>query len=336
MSKTRRKVDSRPAFPPRHMRQVRPAIWTDENVAELSITARLFFIGLWNFADKNGAFVWRPKTLRAQILPYDNVEVSDLLTELLGRNLVTQYSVDGEGYGLISDWRLLQNVSGSEAEEPAYYPQPSSAITLDIPSCPVDVPSRPPDHRRSRSRSGIGSRSRSRSRSERGSGRVCEANAAPDSDAAPQNQLQPRSLSLVGQDRPGSHGKTPAERAVYDVAKAIAGIPTASRVEFSVGSRAKEAIGRLLARGVTPERIIWAATRIAAEKVGPTEEKPGIVLQDNLEIVADSLTEELAKNAERDRRMAEVEVRERAKIEAEIEERRRQAELGQQWAAEPV
>jgi len=64
------------------IRGIKPEFWTDEDVVELSVPARLLFIGLWNFACDNGHLPDKPKQIKMRILPADDVDVNKLLDEL--------------------------------------------------------------------------------------------------------------------------------------------------------------------------------------------------------------------------------------------------------------
>lgn len=72
------------------IRGVRPEYWTDEDIVELSIAARLLFIGMWNFACDNGHLDDKPKQLKMRILPADDCDVDELLTELAQHNRITR------------------------------------------------------------------------------------------------------------------------------------------------------------------------------------------------------------------------------------------------------
>lgn len=65
------------------IRGIKPDFWTDDVVVELSMPARLLFIGLWNYACDNGHVEDRPKQLKMRILPGDDVSIEKLLTELV-------------------------------------------------------------------------------------------------------------------------------------------------------------------------------------------------------------------------------------------------------------
>jgi hypothetical protein len=64
------------------IRGVKPDYWTDEDIVELSIPARLLFIGLWNLACDNGHVPDKPKQIKMRLLPADALDVDKLLTEL--------------------------------------------------------------------------------------------------------------------------------------------------------------------------------------------------------------------------------------------------------------
>lgn len=64
------------------IRGVKPEYWTDDAVVELSIPARLLFIGLWNFACDNGHLEDKPRQIKMRIMPADDVDMGALLDEL--------------------------------------------------------------------------------------------------------------------------------------------------------------------------------------------------------------------------------------------------------------
>ena len=64
------------------IRSIHPGIWTDEAFVSLSGFARLMFIGLWNECDDKGTFQWSPLQMKMRILPADNVNAAELLSEI--------------------------------------------------------------------------------------------------------------------------------------------------------------------------------------------------------------------------------------------------------------
>lgn len=88
-------------------RTIKPEFWSSEQVMECSPTARLMFIGMWNFADDAGRLSCSPKTLKAQIFPGDDIKVDDvrgMLDELSANGLVRFYTVDEKEYLVITGW----------------------------------------------------------------------------------------------------------------------------------------------------------------------------------------------------------------------------------------
>ncbi|MBM3120348.1 MAG: hypothetical protein FJ006_12545, partial [Chloroflexi bacterium] len=90
------------------IRTIKPEFWTDEKILELSMPARLFFIGLWTFADDNGVLELKIKQLKARIVPADDVDIIPLLNELIAQELIVSYQVNGASYLQIKNFRKHQ------------------------------------------------------------------------------------------------------------------------------------------------------------------------------------------------------------------------------------
>ncbi len=95
-------------------RVVKPEFFFDEEMAGLPYEARLFFIGLWCEADREGRLAERPKKLKAKIFPYDKTDAAKLLLTLAPK-FITRYSVDGAAYIQIVNFQKHQNVHKKEA-----------------------------------------------------------------------------------------------------------------------------------------------------------------------------------------------------------------------------
>ena len=107
-------------------RMIKPEFWSSEDILELSIEARLFFIGLWSFADDSGVLPKKALTLKCQIFPVDNVDVKSILTELLNIGLLVEYSVEGNVYIQIKSWIKHQTI-----QHPTYrYPLKCGTIPI--------------------------------------------------------------------------------------------------------------------------------------------------------------------------------------------------------------
>ena len=88
--------------------------WTWEAVIDCSMTARLLFLGLWNFADDHGVQPLRPRTIRMQVFPGDAIDedaVRVMIDELVARGLVRIFSVEGQDYLSVIHWEQNQRVS---------------------------------------------------------------------------------------------------------------------------------------------------------------------------------------------------------------------------------
>ena len=107
-------------------RMIKPEFWSSEDILGLSIEARLFFIGLWSFADDSGVLPKKALTLKCQIFPVDNVDVKLILTELLNIGLLVEYSVQGNVYIQIKSWIKHQTI-----QHPTYrYPLKCGTIPI--------------------------------------------------------------------------------------------------------------------------------------------------------------------------------------------------------------
>lgn len=80
-------------------RIISPDFWTDGKMITLSPFARLFYIGLWNFAtcDK-GHLPDDAVGLKLKILPADNIDASKLLAELMDAGRVIRVEIAGEQF----------------------------------------------------------------------------------------------------------------------------------------------------------------------------------------------------------------------------------------------
>ncbi len=88
--------------------------WTWEAVIDCSMTARLLFLGLWNFADDHGVQPLRPRTIRMQVFPGDPIDesaVRALIEELVTRGLVRIFTVEEQDYLSVIHWEQVQRVS---------------------------------------------------------------------------------------------------------------------------------------------------------------------------------------------------------------------------------
>jgi len=79
-------------------RNIKPAFFKNEELAELPVETRLLFIGLWTLADREGRMEDRPKRIKAEVFAFDTFDVDAMLTELQARSFLLRYEVNGGRY----------------------------------------------------------------------------------------------------------------------------------------------------------------------------------------------------------------------------------------------
>ena len=85
-------------------RRLEPGFFTDDDLADCEPLARILFAGLWTIADRDGRLKDRPRKIKAEVLPYDECDVDDLLRQLVVGGLIVQYEVDGLRLICIPTW----------------------------------------------------------------------------------------------------------------------------------------------------------------------------------------------------------------------------------------
>lgn len=102
------------------IRSIHPGLWTDEAFVSVSPLARLLFMGLWNEADDQGVFEWKPITLKMRLLAADSADVPALLAEMASVGMIRRFEASEKAYGAIRNFRRFQR-----PEKPkAYHPLP--------------------------------------------------------------------------------------------------------------------------------------------------------------------------------------------------------------------
>lgn len=115
-------------------RNLKPAFFKNETLAECSPLARLLFAGLWCLADRAGRLEDRPKRIRAELLPYDDGSVDDMLNELHRTGFILRYQV--------GEQRFIQVLNFGKHQTP-HHKEPAS--TIPAPDLPKSSPGQAPD-----------------------------------------------------------------------------------------------------------------------------------------------------------------------------------------------
>jgi len=96
-------------------RNIKPGFFLNDRLAECEPLARLLFAGLWCIADREGRLEDRPKRIKAEILPYDDCDVDQLLNQLAERGFIIRYEVDSNRYIQVTNFSKHQNPHVREA-----------------------------------------------------------------------------------------------------------------------------------------------------------------------------------------------------------------------------
>jgi hypothetical protein len=101
------------------IRTVKPEFFRHEGLfdaeRETGLPLRVAFAGLWTAADREGRFEWRPRQLKLDCLPHDDVDFSRVLDALATRGFIQKYTVAGVAYGCIPSWHDHQVINNRES-----------------------------------------------------------------------------------------------------------------------------------------------------------------------------------------------------------------------------
>lgn len=125
-------------------RMISPEIWESQSFGELSILAKVLFIGMISQADDDGKGVLSAQLLKSRVLPYDELRIADIdkalreighkpsvntdgdkAREEAGHKLsVTYYEVGGKQYYCFDNWHKWQTIN---RPIPSKFPNPPVA-----------------------------------------------------------------------------------------------------------------------------------------------------------------------------------------------------------------
>jgi len=109
-------------------RTLKPGFFTSEQLLDCSAFARLLFAGLWLIADREGRLEDRPRKIKLEIFPGDDVDCDALLGELEQAGLLARYEVEEVKYIQVLKFRKHQNPHPKEAAS-SIPEMPSHVIT---------------------------------------------------------------------------------------------------------------------------------------------------------------------------------------------------------------
>ena len=116
------------------IRTIKPEFWKHDGIAELGYVTRLLFIALWCIADRRGRMEDRPRRIKAECFPYDELDVDSMLSELHAAEFIDRYEAEGVRVIEVRSFEKHQRLTGKEAETESIYPGKQWGNTGETPS----------------------------------------------------------------------------------------------------------------------------------------------------------------------------------------------------------
>lgn len=113
------------------IRSIKPDFFTSEDIVSRSPLARLLYIATWLEADREGRFVWKPKTLKLRYLPGDECDIDAIANELIDAGLIVLYKVGDQQFAEIPSFTRHQVINNRETP---------SVIPARLDACPTRAP----------------------------------------------------------------------------------------------------------------------------------------------------------------------------------------------------
>ncbi len=124
------------------IRTIKPELFKHDDLFELEVVTglpiRLAFVGLWCCCDREGRFKWKPRQLKTDILPYDDVDFSRVLDALATRGFVVKYASEGAWFGCVPSFTTHQVINNREQASILPGPDDADGVEPAIPGLPDD------------------------------------------------------------------------------------------------------------------------------------------------------------------------------------------------------
>jgi hypothetical protein len=105
------------------IRSLKIGFFHNESLCDLSPWHRLLFGGLWLIADREGRLEDRPRRIKAELFPYDELDVDVLLSDLARRGFLLRY--DANGVPAIAIVNFLKHQCPNAKESPSCLAAPT-------------------------------------------------------------------------------------------------------------------------------------------------------------------------------------------------------------------
>ena len=123
-------------------RNIKPSFFVNDDLARITPLGRLLFIGLWTIADREGRLKDKPEKIKVQVLPYDKVNVNQLLQDLHDAGFILRYEAENCLYIQVINFHRHQNphIKEQASELPAPDIHHTSTVQEQEKhgSCPAD------------------------------------------------------------------------------------------------------------------------------------------------------------------------------------------------------
>lgn len=112
------------------IRAIKPQFFRHEDLFDLEVRTglplRLAFIGLWTVCDREGRFAWRPRSLKVEVLPFDDVDFAAVLAALEQGGFIRRYQAGDQLLGWVPSFARHQIVNQKEPR--SVLPPPPDAV----------------------------------------------------------------------------------------------------------------------------------------------------------------------------------------------------------------
>lgn len=106
------------------IRSIKPEIWQDEKIGDLSRDARLLLLGMLTMADDDGRLLAAPMVILGHAFPFDSDAPKKLarwIREVERSGIVQFYEHNGKPYAAFRNWRQHQKIN---RPSPSSLPEP--------------------------------------------------------------------------------------------------------------------------------------------------------------------------------------------------------------------
>lgn len=108
---------------------MKPDFFRHEKLQDLEVKhpgqyIMLVFEGLWSLCDSKGKFVFNPRMIKLDVLPFIPFNMEETLGILEVEGFIERYEVNGETYGKVVNFEKHQRITGKEAADGEKYPNP--------------------------------------------------------------------------------------------------------------------------------------------------------------------------------------------------------------------